>query len=146
MVAHNRLSMSPGIDRGPSTGDAGQDGSPSKKRKRGACHSSAAAAVTSSEANDFASLGLRPWLVATLKAVAITRPTQIQRDCIPQILNGRDCIGGSRTGTGKTVAFAAPILQKWAEDPSGIYALVLTPTRFSRPPPSSGEAFVCANC
>ena len=61
--------------------------------------------------------------------MAIKRPTSIQSGCIPEILKGRDCIGGSRTGSGKTVAFAAPILQRWAEDPSGIFALVLTPTR-----------------
>src|ERR1700726_206547 len=42
---------------------------------------------------------------------------------------GRDCIGGAKTGSGKTVAFAAPILQKWSRDPYGIFALVLTPTR-----------------
>ncbi|TVY86225.1 ATP-dependent RNA helicase, partial [Lachnellula willkommii] len=49
--------------------------------------------------------------------MAIKRPTGIQKGCIPEILKGRDCIGGSRTGSGKTVAFAVPILQKWAEDP-----------------------------
>lgn len=59
----------------------------------------------------------------------IRRPTPIQQACIPEILKGRDCIGGSGTGTGKTVAFAVPILQQWAEDPFGIYAVVLTPTR-----------------
>lgn len=59
----------------------------------------------------------------------IKRPTAIQKACIPAILGGRDCIGGSRTGTGKTVAFAVPILQRWAKDPFGIYAVVLTPTR-----------------
>lgn len=42
---------------------------------------------------------------------------------------GRDCIGGSRTGSGKTVAFAVPILQQWAADPIGTFALILTPTR-----------------
>ncbi|KAI9846069.1 MAG: putative RNA helicase [Sclerophora amabilis] len=61
--------------------------------------------------------------------MAITRPTGIQRECIPKILEGRDCIGGSRTGSGKTMAFAVPIIQKWAEDPFGIFAVVLTPTR-----------------
>jgi len=44
-------------------------------------------------------------------------------------MTGRDCIGGAKTGSGKTIAFAAPILQKWSEDPCGIFALVLTPTR-----------------
>ena len=64
-----------------------------------------------------------------MSAMQIKHPTPIQRACIPEILNGRDCIGGSRTGTGKTIAFAVPILQKWAEDPFGIYAVVLTPSR-----------------
>jgi ATP-dependent RNA helicase DDX49/DBP8 len=78
----------------------------------------------------FASLGVKPWLVGSLGAMAIKRPTGIQKGCIPEILKGRDCIGGSRTGSGKTVAFAVPVLQKWAEDPFGIFALVLTPTRY----------------
>ncbi|PKS10197.1 hypothetical protein jhhlp_001947 [Lomentospora prolificans] len=77
----------------------------------------------------FNSLDVKPWLVQSLANMAIRRPTGIQKGCIPEILKGRDCIGGSRTGSGKTVAFAVPILQKWAEDPSGIFAVVLTPTR-----------------
>ena len=87
---------------------------------------------TSNSSTNFSSLGVDPWLVASLSTLAIYRPTLIQKACIPQILKGRDCIGGSKTGSGKTVAFAAPILQKWAIDPFGIYALVLTPTRFVR--------------
>ena len=78
---------------------------------------------------DFAALNVAPWLVASLGAMAITKPTAIQKGCVPAILEGRDVIGGSRTGTGKTVAFAVPILQKWAEDPVGIFAVFLTPTR-----------------
>ncbi|KAF3800372.1 ATP-dependent RNA helicase DBP8 [Colletotrichum gloeosporioides] len=77
----------------------------------------------------FSSLNVRPWLVQSLANMAIKRPTGIQKGCIPEILKGRDCIGGSRTGSGKTVAFAVPILQKWAEDPTAIFAVVLTPTR-----------------
>ena len=79
----------------------------------------------------FQSLNVKPWLVGSLSSMAIKRPTGIQKGCIPEILKGRDCIGGSRTGSGKTVAFAVPILQKWAEDPIGIYAVILTPTRYS---------------
>lgn len=79
--------------------------------------------------SSFAGLGLAPWLVGSLSTMAIRRPTAIQRACIPEILKGRDCIGGSRTGSGKTVAFAAPIMHKWSEDPFGIFAVVLTPTR-----------------
>ena len=77
----------------------------------------------------FSALSVRPWLVQSLANMAINRPTGIQTGCIPEILKGRDCIGGSRTGSGKTVAFAVPILQRWAEDPSAIFAVVLTPTR-----------------
>lgn len=77
----------------------------------------------------FESLGVRPWLVQSLANMAIKRPTAIQRESIPMLLKGRDCIGGSRTGSGKTVAFSAPILQKWAENPSAIFAVILTPTR-----------------
>jgi ATP-dependent RNA helicase DDX49/DBP8 len=79
----------------------------------------------------FQSLNVKPWLVGSLASMAIKRPTGIQKGCIPEILKGRDCIGGSRTGSGKTVAFAVPILQKWAEDPIGIFAVILTPTRYS---------------
>jgi ATP-dependent RNA helicase DDX49/DBP8 len=77
----------------------------------------------------FATLDVAPWLIASLGAMAITKPTGIQKACIPAILNGKDVIGGSKTGSGKTVAFAVPMLQKWAEDPVGIFAVILTPTR-----------------
>jgi len=82
------------------------------------------------ENTSFSSINVDSWLVASLANMAIKNPTGIQRGCIPEILKGRDCIGGSRTGSGKTVAFAVPILQQWAKDPVGIFALVLTPTRY----------------
>ncbi|TLD16489.1 uncharacterized protein PgNI_00898 [Pyricularia grisea] len=65
----------------------------------------------------FESLGVEPWLVQSLANLAVKRPTGIQKGCIAEILKGRDCIGGSRTGSGKTIAFAVPILQKYAQDP-----------------------------
>ncbi|CAK7266942.1 Putative RNA helicase [Sporothrix epigloea] len=77
----------------------------------------------------FEAISVKPWLVQSLSNMAIRRPTAIQKGCIPAILRGHDCIGGSRTGSGKTVAFAVPILQAWSVDPSAIFALVLTPTR-----------------
>ncbi|KAA8906538.1 P-loop containing nucleoside triphosphate hydrolase protein [Sphaerosporella brunnea] len=77
----------------------------------------------------FSSLNIDKWLVDSLSAMAIRKPTPIQAACIPPILAGKDCIGGSRTGSGKTVAFAVPILQQWAKDPFGVFAVVLTPTR-----------------
>ncbi|KAI7365997.1 ATP-dependent RNA helicase, partial [Hortaea werneckii] len=85
--------------------------------------------IDPSSTRTFLDLGLSPWLTASLNAMAIKNPTRIQSAAIPPILQGRDCIGGSRTGSGKTVAFAAPILETWSRDPRGIYAVVLTPTR-----------------
>ncbi|KAJ3349385.1 hypothetical protein HDU83_000613 [Entophlyctis luteolus] len=77
----------------------------------------------------FAALGVAKWLCASLDALALARPTEIQRACIPAILRGRNVVGAARTGSGKTLCFAAPILQKLSEDPYGPFALVVTPTR-----------------
>ena len=52
-------------------------------------------------------------------------------DLSPFQRSGRDCIGCAKTGSGKTAAFALPILQKLCEDPYGIFALILSPTRYS---------------
>lgn len=59
----------------------------------------------------------------------LAKPTPIQTNCIPAILDGQDVIGVAQTGSGKTMAFALPILHTLSQDPYGIYALVLTPTR-----------------
>lgn len=79
--------------------------------------------------SSFEQLGVTKWLDESLAAMAIYRPSDIQKSCIPPILAGRDCIGGAKTGSGKTIAFAAPMLTKWSKDPYGICGLVLTPTR-----------------
>jgi len=77
----------------------------------------------------FESLGLLPPLISALASISINKPTEIQSACIGPILSGRDCIGGAKTGSGKTMAFALPILQRIHRDPFGIFAVVLTPTR-----------------
>ena len=77
----------------------------------------------------FNELGVAKWLSEALDAMKIYKPTSIQSACIPQILKGHDCIGGAKTGSGKTIAFAAPMLTQWSEDPYGVFGLVLTPTR-----------------
>lgn len=77
----------------------------------------------------FEDLGVSRWLCEALSAMAINTPSAIQTACIPPILAGRDCIGGARTGSGKTIAFAAPMLTEWSKDPFGICGLILTPTR-----------------
>jgi len=79
--------------------------------------------------SNFSLLGINSWLCRQCEEMGLTKPTEIQRECIPEILAGNDCIGCAKTGSGKTAAFALPIIQQLSEDPYGIYALVLTPTR-----------------
>ncbi|KAE8748997.1 hypothetical protein FOCC_FOCC004164 [Frankliniella occidentalis] len=81
------------------------------------------------EYKTFNDLGLSPWLVRQCDLLGMKSPTEIQKKCIPRILQGEDCIGCAKTGSGKTLAFALPILNKLGEDPYGIFALILTPTR-----------------
>lgn len=82
-------------------------------------------------ASTFRELGVSDWLCSVLESLGIRRPTQVQLGCIPAVLAGKDVIGTAQTGSGKTAAFALPILQQLAKDPYGIFALVLTPTRWA---------------
>eukprot|EP00899_Mesostigma_viride_P021204 jgi/Mesvir1/29085/Mv18390-RA.1 len=77
----------------------------------------------------FRSLGVSEWLVDACRELGIIHPTPVQEACIPHVLAGENVVGCAQTGSGKTAAFALPILQKLAEDPYGVFALVLTPTR-----------------
>ncbi len=91
-------------------------------------------AVTTVEevAVGFGTLGLDARLVEALKTLGYEEPTPIQREAIPPLLEGRDLIGQAATGTGKTAAFALPMLQRVAEqgeDRQGPSLLVLVPTR-----------------
>src|SRR3954462_13186233 len=82
------------------------------------------------EAMSFADLGLRPELIRALVGLGYEEPTPIQREAIPPLLEGRDLLGQAATGTGKTAAFALPILQRLERDADGApFALVLVPTR-----------------
>src|SRR5688572_8352227 len=87
----------------------------------------------SSDAQGFAALGLDNDLTTTLSALGYEEPTPVQREAIPALLNGRDLLGQAATGTGKTAAFALPILQRVAAlsdaDRRAPSALVLVPTR-----------------
>ena len=80
---------------------------------------------------DFASLGLDARLVKALAVLGYEEPTPIQRRAIPPLLEGRDLIGQAATGTGKTAAFALPLLQRLAalKKPARPSALILVPTR-----------------
>src|SRR5213595_1325322 len=77
----------------------------------------------------FASLGLRESLLKTITALGYEVPTPIQQQTIPLLLAGRDVIGQAQTGTGKTAAFALPILNHIDLAVNAVQALILTPTR-----------------
>jgi len=79
----------------------------------------------------FADLGLRPELLAELVALGYEEPTPIQAEALPPLLAGRDLLGQAATGTGKTAAFALPMLQRLAGGRRGRspVGLVLAPTR-----------------
>ncbi|HMH54511.1 MAG TPA: DEAD/DEAH box helicase [Candidatus Acidoferrum sp.] len=77
----------------------------------------------------FADLGLTSALLAAVTEVGYEAPTPIQALTIPALLAGRDVIGQAQTGTGKTAAFALPILQQLDLALAEVQALVLTPTR-----------------
>jgi ATP-dependent RNA helicase RhlE len=79
---------------------------------------------------DFSHFGLRPEIMRAIKDLGFLHPTPIQADSVPHGLAGRDLLACAATGSGKTAAFALPILQKLAAKPrGGTRALVLTPTR-----------------
>lgn len=77
---------------------------------------------------NFEGLGLNPALGKSLAHMKYTTPTPIQAQAIPLALEGHDIMGTAQTGTGKTAAFAIPLIEKLLSDPRGS-ALVLTPTR-----------------
>jgi ATP-dependent RNA helicase RhlE len=77
----------------------------------------------------FSKLGLAPTVLDGVKAMGYVEPTPIQLRAIPLVLAGRDVIGSAQTGTGKTAAFALPILSKLGQHTPGPRALVLEPTR-----------------
>jgi ATP-dependent RNA helicase DeaD len=77
----------------------------------------------------FAELGLSGPLLEALAHLGYERPTPIQEQAIPALLEGRDVIGQAQTGTGKTAAFGLPMLQYVDPEDPDVQALVLTPTR-----------------
>src|SRR5919106_2484783 len=76
----------------------------------------------------FSRLGLSPKVVGGVRASGYSDPTPIQLRAIPIILEGRDLIGSAQTGTGKTAAFALPLISRLGHHGS-LRALVLEPTR-----------------
>lgn len=86
--------------------------------------------TTSAEADRaFSDLGLAPPLLHALEQLGYEEPTPIQRIAIPPLLEGRDLLGLAATGTGKTAAFALPLLQRVGKGSGLATALILVPTR-----------------
>lgn len=81
------------------------------------------------EKTTFQSLGIVDVLCEACEQLKWKTPTKIQKEAIPVALQGSDVIGLAETGSGKTGAFALPILQTLLDKPQRLYALVLTPTR-----------------
>lgn len=82
-----------------------------------------------SPAESFADLGLSASLLQTLTEIGYETPSPIQAQCIPILLDGHDLIGMAQTGTGKTAAFALPLMEQIDVKVSKPQALILTPTR-----------------
>lgn len=78
----------------------------------------------------FTNFPLRPEILKALEALNFHQPTPIQREAIPFVLEGRDVLAAAQTGTGKTLAFVLPMLNRMQErHQPGVSALVLLPTR-----------------
>ncbi|WP_341743429.1 DEAD/DEAH box helicase [Azonexus hydrophilus] len=82
-----------------------------------------------STVDSFAELGLSESLLKTLSEIGYETPSPIQAQCIPVLLDGRDMIGMAQTGTGKTAAFALPLMETIDIKVAKPQALILTPTR-----------------
>lgn len=87
------------------------------------------ASTSSSPVPSFKELGIIDPLLEALGQMNFKKPTEIQVEALPHALSGRDIIGVAETGSGKTAAFALPILQILWEEPRGLFACVLAPTR-----------------
>lgn len=81
------------------------------------------------ENSSFESLGMPDFLVSRLKESQIVRPTEVQAEAIPLILEGKDVIGRSPTGTGKTLAYLLPVMTRLTVESKALQGLILAPTR-----------------
>lgn len=79
--------------------------------------------------NNFKTLGISSELENILRQNGITKPTPVQQEAIPELLNGKDIIAQAQTGTGKTLGFMLPIMERIDENKPYIQALIITPTR-----------------
>ena len=81
------------------------------------------------ELPSFSELGLPPFILQALTDVGYEKPSPIQAACIPPMMQGKDMLGQAQTGTGKTAAFALPLLSRLDMSKAATQVLVLAPTR-----------------
>ncbi len=79
--------------------------------------------------NEFSQLGLDPEMVETITQLGYEHPTPVQTSVIPMMLAGQDVVAQSKTGTGKTAAFALPMIQTLDPSRKKIQGLIIAPTR-----------------
>lgn len=80
-------------------------------------------------ANSFDNLGIAPKLLDILAKHKFTQPTPIQSQAIPSAIEGKDLMGIAQTGTGKTLAFGIPMIQRLAQSGGKSRGLIVLPTR-----------------
>ncbi|MGP1252096.1 DEAD/DEAH family ATP-dependent RNA helicase [Serratia sp. CY33802] len=85
--------------------------------------------MTTEFETSFADLGLSAPIISALNDLGYEKPSPIQAECIPHLLNGRDVLGMAQTGSGKTAAFSLPLLHNLQADLKAPQILVLAPTR-----------------
>lgn len=81
------------------------------------------------DVKSFQELGCCEWICNVTRAIGYREPTAIQKRCIPNLLARNDVLAGAETGSGKTASYILPLLQILSEDPYGIFAVILAPTR-----------------
>ncbi|KAI1938122.1 ribosomal RNA processing protein [Ophidiomyces ophidiicola] len=118
----------------PGTSDvsSGSEAPPPASRNKESADSNSHETVdgeTVTAAKSFRELGIIEPLCEACESLGYKAPTQIQAESIPLALQGRDLIGLAETGSGKTAAFALPILQALMDKPQSMFSLVLAPTR-----------------
>ncbi|PRI10068.1 DEAD/DEAH box helicase [Leucobacter massiliensis] len=132
-VASAEAAASAGADTETETDALLESAAPAGVSETGAVAGSAAAETPAEpdapERVTFADLGLRPEVLSAVTAVGYETPSAIQEATIPVLLEGRDVVGLAQTGTGKTAAFALPILSRIEPGQGVPQALVLAPTR-----------------
>ncbi|KAI7824569.1 P-loop containing nucleoside triphosphate hydrolase protein [Kickxella alabastrina] len=99
------------------------------KHNDGASSSESETVTAPAPIASFRDIGVMEQLCEACEKLGFTAPTEIQRESIPWALQGRDIIGLAQTGSGKTAAFALPILQELWKNPSPLFACVMAPTR-----------------